>query len=147
MESRIKYSLRMRGSTVELKSFQDALNDQAQALGDMTGADGLLPDYWAQRRRRPGPADRALTGQTLEWLMKLPSAVQPHEMVDRFPRVVNRIAAAWADPRAGHDLLHDLLHDQRPGRKGFPAPVKRELKILRFHHVNTLASCETAAKA
>jgi hypothetical protein len=137
MESRIKYALRMRGSKVELKSFQNGLDTNGQGLSDLSGADGLLPDYWVQRRRKPGPADRALTGQALDWLITLPQPIQPHEIVDRFPRVINRLAAAWNDPQQAHDLLHELLHDPRPGRKGFPAPVKRELKILRFHQVTT----------
>jgi hypothetical protein len=89
----------------------------------------LVPDYWPRRRRKPVPTDRALTGQAIDWLLSLPAPMRPTRLSERYPRVVNAIAAAW--PGAGRmAFLEDLLVDRRGNRAGFPAEVRGEIEAL-----------------
>jgi hypothetical protein len=91
----------------------------------------LVPGYWEPRRRKLLPRDRALTGPTIDWLLALPSALRPHALCEHYPRVANALAQAWphADGRA--QMLDALLADERGGRQGFPAEVRREIESLR----------------
>jgi hypothetical protein len=90
----------------------------------------LEPGYWEQRRRKPEPTDRALTGSAIDWLIQLPADVRPQAMSEQFPRVVNLIARAWHDDAQGEALLRRLLVDDRGTRRGFPAAVEAELYRL-----------------
>ncbi len=118
--------------------FQTELDQTFDADGlKVLSPEAMIPDYWAQRRRSPTAADRALKGSTLEWLVSLPRQIRPDATVDRYARVVNQLADAWNSPISCRVAFDALLHDKRPGRKGFPPDVRRELKILRFHRANT----------
>lgn len=57
---------------------------------------------------------------------------------ERYPRLLNRIAAVWDDARAFDAQIDSLLIDQRGGRQGFPFEVLRELTALREHHVRAV---------
>ena len=129
--------LQARSDDRSLREFQLGLNAAVVAWDDDADAPRLGAGYWAMRRRAPTPADMAVLGKTLDWLMALPKQVRPDATVDRFPRVVNQLAEAWRDQGAIKACFDNLLHDKRSGRKGFPAEIKRELKILRFHCVAT----------
>jgi hypothetical protein len=99
----------------------------------------LAPNYWEQRRRRPLPTDRALKGSTIEWLLKLPVALRPRELSDRYPRAANAVAAVWhGNERAA--VLDDLLSDRRGSRRGFPPEVRSELQALRYAVANPAAT-------
>jgi hypothetical protein len=90
----------------------------------------MQPGYWEERRRRSMATDRALTGRSLEWLIRLPVVVRPEALRDQFPRIVNVLSEHWADHERVLQFFEHLLNDPRPGRKGFPAPVQRELDLL-----------------
>ena len=93
-------------------------------------AQQLEPDYWTMRRRSPLPTDRALTGETMDWVVGLPADVRPVKLCERFPRVANAVAQAWAKPEHLAALLGGLLHDRRGKRRGFPVEVQTELERL-----------------
>lgn len=135
MDNPLQHAANAQTSKRLHSAFQRQLDATAPHLAHADAAAEDIPEYWVQRRRCPRPSDRALTGQALQWLITLAREFRPHSTVDGYPRVVNQLAEAWPDPKATHDLLHSLLHDRRAGRKGFPAVVRRELKILRFHSV------------
>ncbi len=80
--------------------------------------------------RRAVPLDRPLPA-TLRWLVGLPAAVRPLALLQRFPRIANRLAQAWTDEAALAECFDDLLYDRRGGRQGFPPAVRRELTLLR----------------
>lgn len=94
----------------------------------------LDPGYWRSRRREPVPGDRALTGAAIDWLLGLPAGLRPVVTGERFPRIVNSLARAWPTPDARDSVLRELLYDTRPGRAGFPPPVRQELEALRVAH-------------
>ena len=110
------------------------LSDARHALDDLPPGvrerEQLEPGFWEQRRRKPAPTDRALTGAAIDWLIKLPADVRPRALSEQFPRVANVLAQAWYDGAQGDALLRRLLVDDRGGRRGFPAEVEAELRRL-----------------
>ena len=89
------------------------------------------PGYWERQRRDPVPADKALTGAAIEWMLSLPRQVRPNVAADRYPRVVNAIAAAWIVPANRRAVVEHYLTDSRGMRRGFPLAVQAELEALR----------------
>lgn len=115
----------------ELTDFDDA----RRALEELPeGVERLArrgSDHWASHRRAAGPADKALTGAALDWLMRLPASARPHHLATAHPRLANRLADAWADRSGALAAIYELLRDLRGGRRGFPARVQAEIVALR----------------
>jgi hypothetical protein len=86
---------------------------------------------WAPLRCAPRITDLSLTDVTRTWLHRLPPRRRPQRLSALFPRVATRIALCWNDAELAAQVLDDLLTDRRGGRRGFPAPVVRELHRLR----------------
>jgi hypothetical protein len=114
----------------ELTDLADARRAMEELPSGVAEVATLAPGYWEQRRRRPHPGERALAGATINWLLALPPVLRPHMLCERYPRLGNVIAAAWAHPETRDALLDGLLNDPRPRRQGFPAEVRRELQSL-----------------
>jgi hypothetical protein len=91
----------------------------------------LVPGYWEAMRRKQLPRERALAGPTIRWLVGLPSALRPHALCERYPRVANELAEAWPCPAERTAMLDTLLVDRRGGRRGFGLEVQHELGALR----------------
>jgi hypothetical protein len=119
----------------ELTDIADARTAHDQLPPGVAEVGHIQPGYWEQRRRKPLATDRALTGQSLEWLMTLPPPLRPRALCDRFPRIVNSVSAAWGDDRASVDVFEHLLNDRRKGRRGFPMDVQREIELLCMHRI------------
>jgi hypothetical protein len=85
---------------------------------------------WESKRRKPLPSDRALTGETMDWLIKLPPALRPQATCEHFPRVANAVAHSWDDLGFSLQVIDHMINDYRGGRRGFPPAVQQELKIL-----------------
>ena len=87
-----------------------------------------------RKRSKAEPINIALP-RTLEWAFKLPRDVQPHELIRRFGRVANLLAASWDDTEATVACLNELLIDTREGcRTGFPPKVVDELLVLQTYY-------------
>ncbi len=114
----------------ELTDFTEARLALDELPPGVASAHTLAPGYWDARRRRPVPTDRALTGQAIDWLLRLPPDARPRVTSERYPRIVNALAAAWPYTDDRRELLHSLLHDRRPQRSGFPDGVRTELELL-----------------
>ncbi len=99
-------------------------------MADAAVTDPGEPRY-AQVRRPSRETDLVLTGTTRRWLRQLPVRRRPVRLCELYPRVANRIAFAWVDAKTSAQLLDDLLNDRRGSRRGFAAPVLRELQRLR----------------
>lgn len=77
------------------------------------------------------PADLVLAPLTTAWADQLPLKQRPNKLLQRFPRVANRIALCWCDPALSALVLEDLDSDVRqPPRRGFPSEVAAELRCL-----------------
>jgi hypothetical protein len=81
------------------------------------------------RVRKSHPLNQILPATT-RWVGSLPASSRPIEMLKAYPRVANRIASGWRDPRSARDVLDDLLIDHRGRRQGFPPFVLMELLRL-----------------
>jgi len=79
--------------------------------------------------RRSAPA--ALDADALAWVQQLPPRVRPANTAERFPHIVNALAAAWATPARCRGYFDQLLLDQRGDRHGFPKAVGSELAALK----------------
>jgi len=88
-------------------------------------------EAWDRRRQAPLDQDRALTSQAHRWLHRVPSGVHPKRLCRMYPRIANRLAQCWDDPRQTDALLDELLTDRRGNRRGFPPVVQAELQKLR----------------
>lgn len=111
-----------------------SIDDARAALDELpTGIERVLdnvPGYWMKNRRPALATDRALTGRAMEWLGQLPLDIRPPITIERYPRIVNAIAAAWDRPEERADMFDHLLNDRRIGRRGFPIDVEREISAL-----------------
>jgi len=114
----------------ELTDFGDARRVLDQLPDGLVAARQAAPDYWTARRRAPAPTDRALSGDTLDWIIGLPSAVRPVQLCERFPRVANAVAQGWPSLEHCENQFTDLLTDRRGQRRGFPFEVLFELERL-----------------
>ncbi|SRR6266542_3892456 len=65
------------------------------------------------------------------WISLLPGETQPRALLQRFPRIANKLARLWADGKSVADYLDQLLIDRRGSRQGFPPDVHNELLNLR----------------
>jgi len=118
-----------------MMDFQPVSIEAARAVLDELPTDVArvlesVPGYWQTHRRPPLATDRALTGHAMNWIGQLPEQVRPELTTLRYPRVVNAIAAAWADPEARTETFEHLLNDRRIGRRGFPIEIEREISAL-----------------
>ncbi len=91
----------------------------------------VSPAKWKRLRRPSLPTDRALSGETIDWLLRLPAGLHPKKLSAQFPRIANALAQVWRDPVERQALLDKLLDDGRAGRAGFPREVHKELIALR----------------
>jgi hypothetical protein len=116
-----------------LMDFEPVSIEEARAAmdeADVAMASLVSPAYWAKVRRPPSATDRALTGPSLTWLAKMPEEVRPNVTVERYPRVINALVEVWRDRDERDQAFENLLNDKRPGRRGFPQDVERELSTL-----------------
>ena len=66
----------------------------------------------------------------MEWFTRLPRAVRPLALVNKYPRIANTLALDWNRSPACRGYFVDLLANGRGHRRGFPANVDRDLRRL-----------------
>lgn len=66
----------------------------------------------------------------------LPYAYRLSVTRQRFPHVLNRIAAEWGAPMRFLELMDELLMDRRGNREGFPFDSVLELTRLREYYLD-----------
>ena len=118
-----------------MMEFQPVTIDDARAEHDKLPPDVArvlesVPGYWEKNRRSALATDRALTGRAMDWIRQLPENLRPRLTTERYPRIVNAIAATWPVAKARADMFDHLLNDRRVGRRGFPAEIEREIAAL-----------------
>jgi hypothetical protein len=114
-----------------LTDISDARHSLEELPPGVSEVQAQQPGFWEQRRRRPLPTDRALTGTAMDWVVRLPATLRPHQLCEAYPRVANELAAKWSDDIACTAYFESLLTSRRPLRQGFPAPVAEEIVRLR----------------
>jgi hypothetical protein len=125
----------------EKVSIADARKALDESMKPADGSKRATADH--ERQRAPQPAE-SLRTTTMQWLLKLPTAVQPRQLQVRYPRIANRLASLWPEPARCEPYLDELITDKRGGRKGFPLAVAQEIATLRdhyhrLHHKGTVA--------
>ena len=93
-------------------------------------ASDMTQDPVSQRKQHNAD-DFALTRDAIRWLASLPDPVRPIELGRKFPRIINTIAAKWADFIGCRRYLNSLQIDDRGGRQGFPFEIVQEICTLR----------------
>lgn len=109
-------------------------NESAESPQESPGTTPLHDDPEA-RLRRQAPIDVPLA-PTFKWIAKLPRSVQPLNLLRRYPRLANLMAAAWNDPKSLRAHMDDLLIDRRRGRQGLPPEILGELLALGAYYEN-----------
>lgn len=87
--------------------------------------------------RKVSPTAEALP-VTVKWIARLPRPIRPVNLLRRFPRVANMLAASWSDRESFRTTLYDLLAPTRQNHRGFPSDVIAELLTLRSYFENHL---------
>lgn len=85
---------------------------------------------WSPLRAPLDDDDVVLQSPTHHWLRSVPRAVHPVQLCRHYPRLGNRLALAWPDPRRTERLLMDLMIDSRGGRRGFAPRIATEIARL-----------------
>ena len=88
-------------------------------------------DWTGQRKTQPASI---VLPSTRRWMSSLPLEYRPQALPIRFPRIANLLAAHWDNPKDCTAYINSLLHDQRGGRKGFPAEVLQDIHDLRVYY-------------
>jgi uncharacterized protein len=83
----------------------------------------------------PGKTDaQTLNEHAKKWLEKLPPEIQPKELVEKYPRLLNRISSLWRHPEELMEYLNELLVDTRGDRSGFPMSIATELVNIKDYY-------------
>jgi DNA-directed RNA polymerase subunit N (RpoN/RPB10) len=61
-------------------------------------------------------------------------------LADRFPHVLNRLAASWGSPTETLAVISELLVDRRGNRHGFPREALDELLLLQRYCVTRMVA-------
>jgi hypothetical protein len=105
----------------------------------LAALDGAGTPDWRARRAAPD-ADEGLHERTFKWLACIPADLRPMATARRFPRIANRVAELWGHCEYSRLHFQSLLIDRRPGRRGFPPEVRRELEALQRYYFEALSA-------
>ena len=90
-------------------------------------------DY-SKRRHQPEKDDVELSAAGLTWLASIEQPARPIKLAAAFPRIVNRMAKLWKQPREMDRYFEELLADTRGNRQGFPLKILMELSTLNDYY-------------
>jgi hypothetical protein len=89
---------------------------------------------WSRVRAPERHRDQALSLRAQRWMARLPEESRPVTLAERYPRIVNQLAACWRDHGLTEHLLDQLLTDTRGGRVGFAPVIVTELEMVYLLH-------------
>jgi hypothetical protein len=72
-----------------------------------------------------------LDAEAEQYLRNLPGLTYPQALVERFPRIANKIVSLKNDKRQLRAYIESLTSDTRGGRQGFPFNVLMNIQDLR----------------
>lgn len=91
------------------------------------------------KRKPENPDDRVLSDEARAVFGSLPERLFPAELMRRYPRSANRLAAHWRRPTAIMREFSDLLIDHRGDRQGFPVAVALEIYALHDYYITEVS--------
>ena len=77
---------------------------------------------------------RKLEDRAIRLLEHLPPELRLVGLRGQYPRILNRLAAAWDNPREFDATIDELLINDRPNRQGFSFEVLTEITELREYY-------------
>ena len=83
---------------------------------------------------RKKPEETSINAKAEAWIAKLPDDMRPKVTIEKYPRIVNKMAALWNHPDDFMLYVDDLLVDLRGKRAGFPLAVVMELATIKDHY-------------
>lgn len=86
-----------------------------------------------------------LEPRAIRMLDRLPPEMRLLELRRTFPHVINIIAQHWGDAAGMQKTMQSLLIDNRGGRQGFPADVRRELAELADYYFAAISNSGSPA--
>ncbi len=92
------------------------------------------PKTWEEERSAPSQKDLDLLPPAFKWLAGLPPDVRPMALARQYPRIANKLAECWKDPKRFGYYIGELMIDHRGTRKGFPLEIVVELGALRQYY-------------
>lgn len=107
---------------------------QTRDVAYLRSPDTITPVPSPVHLRRAEPVS-ILLPRTASWIAQMPENFRPTSLARQFPRIANVLCANWGDAPSRGQCLEALLTGGRPNRKGFPAPVLRELQRLYSAHL------------
>ena len=113
--------------------FEKVSVQEARAVLDRESIPRPPEKNWLSARDTSAVKNTDLTEQAWQWLDALPKEVQPGGLVQRFPRITNKLAELWRRPVNCERYLDALILDQRGSRKGFPPDVVGEIAKLKMY--------------
>jgi hypothetical protein len=116
--------------------FEKVTVQEAKAVMDGPSVQTMERNWAATRSKEAGAKNAELTEQAWQWLDAIPVEIQPGGLVQRFPRITNKLAEVWNRPHQCERYLDALVLDNRGTRKGFPADVTAELAKLKVHYLS-----------
>ncbi len=87
-----------------------------------------------EQRQQLTPDDLKLCAEAKALLESLSPRIRPHQLPQRFPRIMNQIALLWSRPVHLDRYFAELLINRRGDRQGFPFAVALELNTLKDYH-------------
>jgi hypothetical protein len=113
--------------------FEKVSLQEAKAVLDRDQSAPIPQRNWAAVREANVAKHTEITERAWTWLEALPRDVQPGSIVQRFPRILNKLAELWPRPVQCEKYLDALILDHRGSRKGFPPDVAKEIALLKMH--------------
>src|SRR5829696_5838646 len=95
------------GLEFELTDFEEArrvLAGESTSTPSIRAAAVVSPAEWKRLRRAT-----LLSGQAIDWLLKLPPALRPQHLRTQFPRIAHALAVVWDEPDERRAALRKLI--------------------------------------
>lgn len=113
--------------------FEKVSVEEARAILDRDKTPTRPEKNWSYARDAAAARNAELSEQAWNWLDALPQKIQPGGLVQRFPRITNKLAELWRRPTQCEKYLDALILDHRGSRKGFPPDIANEIASLKVH--------------
>ena len=120
-------------TSMDFIPFERVSVQEAKAVLDGHQVTPIPERNWTMARDASQAKNTDITEKTWNWVEMLPKEVQPGSLLQRFPRIANKLSELWPRPAQCEKYLDALILDLRGSRKGFPPDIASELASLKTH--------------